>query len=1120
MKTLSMAVIIASCVMIGIIFNKNEKSKIQKQELLISFLQDIKALLECTLFSTNEMFLLLSANLEYRKLGFLEECCELLKKGFDFPVSYKTAINNEAQLTTIELIYVTLKGNYDGKDIEAVGQFKLIPFISEDATLYRILLNQNAIFVPSDVCTNENGEGIWNVELTAEVVDNKGNKINVPNTSDNRLVYESSTGELIPINTGLTLVGCTDPDKIQSHHTIISGLPNPLKIIYQVNGKTREIEYVNFVNMPLNGIDGISSRLVFAYCSLNEGETPSTPTGGTVNFNTNEIEEYPQGALLDTNKVIIEGSEVKWGDNNNLTGVVWLSQCEYFNDGTQDLTWTNPVRLTGFRGLDSVHIELTNDMDQVYVTDGNVIITGQTIETTVSLLNGGDKILLPSNNVIVNNKYFSCNVENINETDVKVTCTLTAGTIDDAVKSIDINIEITGFNTFNYFKTFKALVLNGTMDFDLDVSPTFIKRNKNEQYSNTQIDVNVTKRDLSTTSKTLTVLPYSEWGDNGISVEYYFNNDTDVLNVLSGDTNSIYLPDANNDYNIDYDIDKLTIILKRNNTPIDKVYVECVYDGKDGSSYHLELTNEMDQVYVTDNIVKIDQSPITSEIKLFNGINEANGDIKDIGFKNAHEGICDAKISGVTVDDKIIHFDLSIDFKTGVTIDSNVINFEITGITKNDVNIVRTFKVVKLNGTKDYDLLVTPTYVKSDKFGNISTSEISIKVTESDISTENRQITELSTLHDYLDIEIKKNGKSVVGKTYNNGIFFNDFDNFDYLEVYLKRNDNTVDYVKVEKISDGIDGNDGIDGKDGIDGISYNMVLSNDYDQVYVTDDKVVTPQTLNTVVYLLNGLEKIDPNNFTVKVDGNAQGVKTADNGKKLSFEFAEGSTITGKNINYEITIDYGGKTLKKTFKVVKLNGTKDYDLVINPTIIKKDKYGNYTPNEVNINVSESNISTTNRESKILDKLPDNNWEIRIYNGILVDYESYNNEKNEVDKDEKGLYIDATLQDDITDHRNIYNAIKSGLIDKQSFAFVVDEDEYDYDTDTRTITKIGKVFDVSVVDQPFYNDTDVSIARSENNEFLTKREELRKEHEEELEKERKEKELREAKDNLLKKLG
>lgn len=114
---------------------------------------------------------------------------------------------------------------------------------------------------------------------------------------------------------------------------------------------------------------------------------------------------------------------------------------------------------------------------------------------------------------------------------------------------------------------------------------------------------------------------------------------------------------------------------------------------------------------------------------------------------------------------------------------------------------------------------------------------------------------------------------------------------------------------------------------------------------------------------------------------------------------------------------------------------------------------------------------------------------------------------------DEKGLFIDAKLQDDITDHRNIFNAIKSGLIDKQSFAFVVDEDEYDYDTDTRTITKIGKVFDVSVVDQPFYNATDVSVARNQNDEFMERRNQLRKEHEDKLK-------LEEKKKELLEKLG
>ena len=113
---------------------------------------------------------------------------------------------------------------------------------------------------------------------------------------------------------------------------------------------------------------------------------------------------------------------------------------------------------------------------------------------------------------------------------------------------------------------------------------------------------------------------------------------------------------------------------------------------------------------------------------------------------------------------------------------------------------------------------------------------------------------------------------------------------------------------------------------------------------------------------------------------------------------------------------------------------------------------------------------------------------------------------------DEKGLFMDATLQDNITEHKNIYNAVDSGLIDKQSFAFTVEEDEYDYETDTRTITKIGKLFDVSVVDQPFYNATDVSVA-SKNDDFLERRKELRKQYEEK-------KALKEAKEKLIAKLG
>lgn len=114
-------------------------------------------------------------------------------------------------------------------------------------------------------------------------------------------------------------------------------------------------------------------------------------------------------------------------------------------------------------------------------------------------------------------------------------------------------------------------------------------------------------------------------------------------------------------------------------------------------------------------------------------------------------------------------------------------------------------------------------------------------------------------------------------------------------------------------------------------------------------------------------------------------------------------------------------------------------------------------------------------------------------------------NNSLQLTRDEKGLFINATLQNNITEHIDIFNAIDSGLIDKQSFAFTVEEDSYDYETDTRTITKIGKLFDVSVVDQPFYNATDVSVA-SKNDSFLERRDKLRR--------------LEEAKRKLILKIG
>lgn len=80
---------------------------------------------------------------------------------------------------------------------------------------------------------------------------------------------------------------------------------------------------------------------------------------------------------------------------------------------------------------------------------------------------------------------------------------------------------------------------------------------------------------------------------------------------------------------------------------------------------------------------------------------------------------------------------------------------------------------------------------------------------------------------------------------------------------------------------------------------------------------------------------------------------------------------------------------------------------------------------------------------------------------------------------DDNGLFIHAELLD-TSDGLDMYKRIKSGLIDKMSFAFTVADEEVDKTKKIpkRSIKKFDKIFDVSVVDTPAYEDTSV-YARS-----------------------------------------
>ena len=81
---------------------------------------------------------------------------------------------------------------------------------------------------------------------------------------------------------------------------------------------------------------------------------------------------------------------------------------------------------------------------------------------------------------------------------------------------------------------------------------------------------------------------------------------------------------------------------------------------------------------------------------------------------------------------------------------------------------------------------------------------------------------------------------------------------------------------------------------------------------------------------------------------------------------------------------------------------------------------------------------------------------------------------------DDIGLKVRAELID--TDsNKDIYKMVKAGLLDKMSFAFTVSSQKIDRSGDIPkgTITGIDRLYDVSIVDLPAYDQTSIVVGRS-----------------------------------------
>lgn len=153
---------------------------------------------------------------------------------------------------------------------------------------------------------------------------------------------------------------------------------------------------------------------------------------------------------------------------------------------------------------------------------------------------------------------------------------------------------------------------------------------------------------------------------------------------------------------------------------------------------------------------------------------------------------------------------------------------------------------------------------------------------------------------------------------------------------------------------------------------------------------------------------------------------------------------------------------------------GEEDGKMILEGYAITYDQpathvYGNYKFTEV---IKRGALDTADMKDVPLRYNHNDSW--------LIIARTRNNSLQLI-KDDIGLKIRAELIE-TQSNKDVYMSVKEKLIDKMSFAFRVadkgDTWQYGEMETIRTVTNIHKLYDVSVVDTPFYDTTSV-VARS-----------------------------------------
>lgn len=729
----------------------------------------------------------------------------------------------------------------------------------------------------------------------------------------------------------------------------------------------------------------------------------------------------------------------------------------------------------GNNGIDTnaiFHLELSNDMDQIYVDADNKVVCDQTIWTDITLYNGSD-IISDLNGSGWTLTATLGNTEYVSVVGRRVLLTFPEdATLNwesgSSVCEIKATHKVDGIIDKEVIKDFKIKRLQGTHDYDLVVSPSCIKVNDNGKPTTSEVSVKIKKRALGQISSVEYISP-NELPDL-YSVTYKWiqsDNQSRSVEESALTTDTITLSDS-----VDFS-KSLQIQLKYDSDIIDLANIEFLKDGKDGEiPKHIELSNDYDQLYVEDGKIK-SAAPYIINVQYFEGVNlqqinptDISISVNDAVYTVTKEQGKDNNTVKVTITPKKEN---AFTGDPGTTITIPIVYG--VGITKN-------FTLVVLEGNTDYDLYVKPDVIKAyqDSDGNwiYDDSTFDIEVWSKTVGVVNSVPSKYDGIPEGYTVSYTVDGGQEVEITTLSDInvpTVNDNETRpNKISVQLKQENTLVDWVELAILYDGTKGIKGDKGDKGDDGASaYYIDLSNDFDQLYnqqIDGVKTLLPnQSFETEVRLYKGSQLVAiPSTASLvcsKDSGSTNGItcSIAESGVgSVTINFsqanAENEEVTHAEITstdleqtsiaYKIslsgTIDGESIDLHKTVRITNITGTEDFDLKCNVTTIAKDSSGNLHDRELptfsvkrkDLLGNSASVVTYDTLSAISDAgltlkytidgtAPENATDYGDLSGIQVSPDILNrtNEYLKVSLHKDGREIDYVLLDVVQDGKN-----------------------------------------------------------------------------------------------------